>query len=475
MRKNRRDFYCVTPGDGHASGRRRLARNGSRGFTNGTASTSDLIRVQTPGKTVNVLTRGSCAGKPLALHLHYRPRGAWSAALLQEGSVFSRCFLNLRPLLLIAAATALSPGGLAVTFTSIDFPGAKASIANGINAQGDIVGEYTDATGNSHGFLLHSNIYSSIDFPGASFTSAKGINLAGDIVGWYQGGTADFHGFLLRAGVFTTVNSPTGTPAVANGINTAGDIVGSYSDSAGSHGFLLSGGVYTTIDYPASYCCSSGVKNSQAMSINRLGDIVGEYLPLLNSFGYLFQAGVFTSISSSSDQNIAYGINAQGDIAGTVFDAIGQHNHGFRMSGGVLTLMDFPGAALGTVVHGINDQGDIVGGYGCYATCMAHGFVALASGEAPPVIAPQVTGTVGNNGWYVSNVTVNWSVTDPSGIASSSGCAATSDTAGRPQFLPAAGQKGRGVSSRLQDPIFYSYGWRDTHPCNGRRKFCPAG
>ena len=348
--------------------------------------------------------------------------------------MFARWFPNPRPFLITAAALAASASGLALSFASIDFPGAAGTVANGINAQGDIVGEYIDAGGKSHGFLRHADVLSSIDFPGASFTSAKAINLAGDIVGWCGAGTADLRGFLWRGGVFTTVNGPNGTPAVANGINTAGDIVGSYSDSAGNHGFLLSGGVYTTIDYPANYCCSSGApKNSQALGINRLGDIVGGYLPFLNSFGYLLQAGVFTSISSPSDQNIAYGVNAQGDIACTVFDAIGQHNHGFRLSGGVLTLIDFPGAALGTVVHGINDLGDIVGGYGCYATCMAHGFVAIAGGDAPPIIAPQVAGMAGNGGWYVSNVTVSWSVIDPSGIASSSGCGTISiatDTAG---------------------------------------------
>ena len=37
-----------------------------------------------------------------------------------------------------------------------------------------------------------------------------------------------------------------------------------------------------------------------------------------------------------------------------------------------------------------------------------------------PAIVPSVSGTLGANGWYVSNVTVSWSVTDPySGIASS--------------------------------------------------------
>lgn len=55
---------------------------------------------------------------------------------------------------------------------------------------------------------------------------------------------------------------------------------------------------------------------------------------------------------------------------------------------------------------------------------------------APTVGAPIVTGTLGNNGWYTSNVTVTWPApTDAgAGIASSTGCGATSittDTAGQ--------------------------------------------
>jgi probable HAF family extracellular repeat protein len=38
------------------------------------------------------------------------------------------------------------------TFTTLDFPGATGTGAGGINNDGDIVGGYTDATGN-HAFL----------------------------------------------------------------------------------------------------------------------------------------------------------------------------------------------------------------------------------------------------------------------------------------------------------------------------------
>ncbi len=54
--------------------------------------------------------------------------------------------------------------------------------------------------------------------------------------------------------------------------------------------------------------------------------------------------------------------------------------------------------------------------------------------KTPPVITPSVTGTVGSNGWYVSDVAIAWNVADgESPIQSSSGCGSvivSSDTAG---------------------------------------------
>jgi hypothetical protein len=57
------------------------------------------------------------------------------------------------------------------------------------------------------------------------------------------------------------------------------------------------------------------------------------------------------------------------------------------------------------------------------------------SDSTPPSITPNVSGTLGNNGWYVSDVTVSWTVSDPeSTVSSTSGCGSssvTSDTAGQ--------------------------------------------
>jgi hypothetical protein len=51
------------------------------------------------------------------------------------------------------------------------------------------------------------------------------------------------------------------------------------------------------------------------------------------------------------------------------------------------------------------------------------------SDSTAPVIQPTVTGTLGDNGWYTSDVKLTWSVTDPeSAISSQTGCGETNIT-----------------------------------------------
>jgi hypothetical protein len=67
--------------------------------------------------------------------------------------------------------------------------------AGGANAEGNIVGIYTDASGAGHGFLFNGN-YTSFDYPGAVFTEATGINPGGVIVGLYTDSAGATHGFI---------------------------------------------------------------------------------------------------------------------------------------------------------------------------------------------------------------------------------------------------------------------------------------
>ena len=58
--------------------------------------------------------------------------------------------------------------------------------------------------------------------------------------------------------------------------------------------------------------------------------------------------------------------------------------------------------------------------------------ITPATNTTPPVITSNVSGTLGNNGWYIGNVTINWTV-NGDGITSQSGCGASTvnfDTTG---------------------------------------------
>jgi probable HAF family extracellular repeat protein len=128
------------------------------------------------------------------------------------------------------------------------------TIANSINANGQIVGYYQDSNHVQHGFLDNNGIYTTIDPPGSVGTIATAINSGGQIVGVYDpvGGGPPL-GFLDNNGIYTTIDPPGSKQFVDAdlSINKTGQIVGTYRDGNGvDHGFLYSKGAYTTLNYP---------------------------------------------------------------------------------------------------------------------------------------------------------------------------------------------------------------------------------
>lgn len=277
------------------------------------------------------------------------------------------------------------------TFNTIDFPGAVFTFATDINDSGQIVGEYFNNFGIRHGFLLSNGTFTTIDFPGATFTRAIGINGYGDIVGDYilqaSGKSIRSNGYLLRGGVFTSISFPNSAETTAEGINKNGDIVGYYLDSKGTHGFLLSGGVFTPIDFPGAAAFT------QAWKINDGGEIAGRYQGGDGKHHvFTLTNGSFSAVPdfpgalqvAPGNFNEDGGLNNVGDIVSTYcnsnpctgFGALEfgvTDEHGFLLSGGVFTTIDFPGA-VSTEPLGVNDSGYIVGFYGD-TSLRAHGFL----------------------------------------------------------------------------------------------------
>jgi probable HAF family extracellular repeat protein len=119
------------------------------------------------------------------------------------------------------------PGG---TFTPIDVPGATSTSANDVNNAGLIVGVFTDAAGRDRSYRRNlDGSFTFFDVPGATGTRAEGgINGQGDIVGDFTDANGNTHGFLLSAGAFSTLDVPGATDTFAIGINDLGAVVGAF-------------------------------------------------------------------------------------------------------------------------------------------------------------------------------------------------------------------------------------------------------
>jgi len=157
--------------------------------------------------------------------------------LIRPSYVRSANRTKYKTLMLLTATTVLatlpiSVGLSAQQFTQIDVPGATATFAISANPRGDIVGDYQDSSGSSHGFLLSKGTFTSFDAPGAIHTEEIGINPSGDIVGFYIDSSGINHGFLLSKGKFTTIDFPGASGTLGFSISPQGDIEGLYLTAA---------------------------------------------------------------------------------------------------------------------------------------------------------------------------------------------------------------------------------------------------
>jgi hypothetical protein len=126
--------------------------------------------------------------------------------------------------------------------TSLQSPSLTAAA---INNRGDVAGFYNKTSSQVDAFLrLADGQFITLAVPGASMTQAFGVNDNDEVVGAYTDGTgnnAQTHGFTWTPGHgFTTVDDPHGIGATTiNGVNDHGDLVGFYTDSAGNTDGML--------------------------------------------------------------------------------------------------------------------------------------------------------------------------------------------------------------------------------------------
>ena len=155
----------------------------------------------------------------------------------------------------------VNPTDLSFNFTeAIQVPWSPfATFAIGIDDTGKVVGVYLDQAQSEHGFLLDNGVYTSIDFPGALATEARGINSSDEdghrpeVVGDYMDQAGVFHGFVLRGGRYISVDAPFAQNLFITGVNREHKLVGAYNPVSSpntTQGFNGTLNRLTPIDYP---------------------------------------------------------------------------------------------------------------------------------------------------------------------------------------------------------------------------------
>jgi probable HAF family extracellular repeat protein len=247
------------------------------------------------------------------------------------------------------------------------------------------LGYYYDTFGRQD-FIYSGGTYTTLDDPSAVFgTSPAALNDLGVVAGTYYDGDHTAHGFTYGDGSYTTLDDPVATNGTyITGINDTGEIVGYYADGTGTHGFLYDNGAFSTLD--------SGLAgfSTSPQAISNTGNIVGT-LSAPSPEGFLFGDDVYTSLIMPSASWLApESINGTGEIAGSYGDVKGEH--GFVYSNGSFTTLDDPFAAtsMGTHVHAINDQGDVVGTY-YDANVYLHAFI-YSNGSYTTLTPPSENG-----------------------------------------------------------------------------------
>ncbi len=282
---------------------------------------------------------------------------------------------------LIVLATALTFATQArcdytYSYTTIDYPGAVGTWAEGINDTGQVVGCYQDGTG-IHGFLYDGlSTYTRLDYPGASRTWPSGINNSGDIAGYFKVGSRE-HGFFYNGSTYTAIDYSGSLTTRAHAINDSGQIVGIYyyqrTTTWTYYGFIYDGGTYTTIEYP-------GATETYVYGINNSGHVVGRYqVGSGHRHGFLYDGATYTTIDyPGAPDTYCYGINDAGHIVGAYNLGIGKY-HGFIYDGVNFATVDYPGQE--SWADAINNQGRIVGYY--YPDGNYHGFINCPSASNP--------------------------------------------------------------------------------------------
>ncbi|MBA3912523.1 MAG: hypothetical protein H0X25_01380 [Acidobacteriales bacterium] len=268
-----------------------------------------------------------------------------------------------------------------LTFTSYDAPGALITAIEDINGSGEMVGYYGfQPVGPATGFILKDGQLTTFTYEGNS-TFPRGLNDSGLIAGYALVGN-NYAAFTYDGTKFTTIMPPGKAVTWVFGISESGAVVGGTGAGLPNEAFETIAGKYRDVTPPP-----GGFIEATAAGINKYGEVAGTTTGA-GTLGFMYKQGKFRILEVPGDKQVtdAWDINDNHMIVGYYLScAAGCKEHGFALLNGKYLTIDYP-SAVDTYILGVNNAGQLVGGYD-YADGKQHGFytspLSLTAFEQP--------------------------------------------------------------------------------------------
>lgn len=232
-----------------------------------------------------------------------------------------------------------------------------------------------------------------IQVPESAGAYAFNVNDGRLVTGDYVDASGNWHGFVWHDGSVETLDHPRSLDTLPSATNNLGAAAGVYGDSTTGHAaiYSLPTGTWTTLPDIA------GMPINYGTGINDLGVAVGfAGSGSLDNFAYscsvswiwdpLKSVYSFFTVPGAASDSCANGINDQGQLVGGYLDANGLV-HGFLKDGESYTTFEVPGTGNSTGANQINNKGEIAGGWND-ASGYSHGYVRSADGQFTIVDVP---------------------------------------------------------------------------------------
>src|SRR6266481_2294005 len=269
--------------------------------------------------------------------------------------------------LALTGALAQSPASISIELVStFDYPGTGIQTQpQKISDKDGVVGTFVDASGVTRGFVMfnNGNFSNPLVDPAdtANFTEGRGINNSRIVCGDYSDSSGNLHGYFFYRGFYQNFDVFDSTFTAILGINNARDFAGTVIPTGGiQEAFLSIGGTITEF-------AVTDATATLAYQLNTTNQSCGYYVDADGVTTHGFWRDSDGTINAPIDPvgstgTILFGNNDGNQMVGRYSDAAGATHGILFVPPDRFVVYDFPGSTF-TSLNGINRRGEIVGRY----------------------------------------------------------------------------------------------------------------